>query len=72
MDVFKVNAQFNNCKSLLEVVKNCETGSNNLLVIGNCHKLKGDGPFVTNTVYEIISFLCKAGKERKCRSNGVR
>lgn len=72
MDSFQLNKQFDNFESLLAAKKQYESASNTILVIESSHKLKGDGDFVNSQVYDRLSYVCKAGKERPISSKGIR
>lgn len=72
MDNFIIGKQFLSYVSLLEAKKEYEVASNTLLVKEDCRKLKGDGNFVSKFVYQYLVFECKAGKERRIESLGLR
>lgn len=72
MNYFEAGNTFIDLKSLIQAKKNYETETNNVITISKSEKLKGEGPMVTSIVYARLTFGCKAGKERKCRSSGIR
>lgn len=72
MQFFAIGQQFDSLKTLLKKKKEYETATKNLFVIGNSHKVKGDGQFQEKFVYDRLTFVCKAGKERPTESKGVR
>lgn len=72
MQFFAVGKQFDSFKSLMKKKNKYEVATNNLLVIGDSHRLKGEGTFQQNFVYDRFTLNCKAGKERPTHSTGVR
>lgn len=72
MEFFVIGQEFDSFKSLTEKKKEYEVATNNLLVINNSHRLKGDGSFQENFLYDRLEFACKAGQERPSQSNGLR
>lgn len=72
MNCFELNFQFNNYHHFLELKKQYEHETYNILVVVSFHKLKGESDFVSATVYERMILECKAGTERQSKSKGVR
>lgn len=72
MEFFAVGQEFDSFNSLIIRKKEYETATKNVLVIGACHKLKGNGSFQETFVYNQLEFHCKAGAERKTQSKGLR
>lgn len=72
MQFFAVGDCFNSFKKLMKKKKEYEIATKNLLVIGDSHRLKGDGLFQEKFVYDRLRLNCKAGKERPCQSKGIR
>lgn len=72
MEFFELDSEFNSWNSVLVKKREYEVTTNNLLVIGDAHKLKGSGTFQENFVYDRITLNCKAGQERPTTSKGLR
>lgn len=69
---FFVNKEFNSFSELLEAKKEYEIVNNIVTVRRDTHLLKGEGEIIRRFVYSRLSLLCKAGKERKSESKGMR
>lgn len=72
MNCFDVNFQFDDYKNFLELKKKFEIATNSIIVTEDSHRLKGSNDFVTSNVYDRITLACKAGRERPCKSRGIR
>lgn len=72
MNCFNVNHEFNDYKDFLQQKRQYEVTTNNILSITRSENLKGSGDFVEAMVYQRINLGCKAGKERPCKSKGIR
>lgn len=72
MDFFYLNKEFNSFEEVLIAKSGYEKANNAVLSKTDCHKLKGDGDLVKNMIYQRLSLSCKAGKERKSKSKGIR
>lgn len=73
MSFFQPKSQFNDYKSLIETKKAYEKSTNTLLSTRGSVKLPDpDSEFTKRFVYQTIHFVCKAGLERKCQSDGYR
>lgn len=72
MNVFELNCTFETFESLLEAKKSYEIVSNTVLVIDKCHRLRKEDNLQKVIVYDRLTFVCKAGKERPTESKGYR
>lgn len=72
MEFFALDSKFDSFKALTAKKKEYEVATNNLLVISDAHKVKGDGPFKEKFVDERLTLSCKAGEERPTESKGLR
>lgn len=72
MDTFVIGKQFESYEALIIAKSAYENASNTLLIKQDCRILKGDGDFVNKFKYDYVVFGCKAGKERRVQSLGLR
>lgn len=72
MELFAVDKEFNNFREVQQAKSDYERQNNVVLVIRDCHKIKGEGDIVKEIVYDRLSLQCKAGKERPTESKGIR
>lgn len=72
MESFHLGKEFANFDEVLQAKKNYEQASNTILSICGSNLLKGNGDFVKSKKYYRLCFECKAGKERKPKSQGIR
>ncbi len=72
MEIFEINAQFEDYNALIEAKKKYEVATNTLLVVDDSRKAKGTAEFVEKFKYERILYCCKAGLERPSESKGMR
>lgn len=72
MNCFDVNYEFNDYKDFLQQKRQYEVATNNILSINRSENLKCTGDFMETMIYQRINLKCKAGKERPCKSKGIR
>lgn len=72
MEFFSLNKKFNDFQSVLAAKKSYEHATNTILVVVSSKKLIGDCELNRKLIYEKLWYECKAGTERKSRSNGIR
>lgn len=72
MENFSLNKEFDSFDEVLKAKKHYEHENNVVLVISSSHLLKGDSEIIKQCVYDRLSLQCKAGKERRTESKGMR
>lgn len=72
MDIFGLNTEFSDWKSVLSAKKKYEESSKSVLTISKSHKLKGSNDLTDKFVYDRVTLSCKAGPERQTKSKGYR
>lgn len=69
---FSLGKEFTSWAEIVEEKRRYEEENNVLITVGDSHKILDGRPNSETLVYERIRFICKAGSERKCESQGVR
>lgn len=72
MDGFALNNEFQDYESIINAKKAYELASNTLLTVTSSKFLIGESELKRKVKYSKIEYGCKAGVERKSRSNGIR
>lgn len=72
MDSFAVGRLFDSHEDFVRAKSEYEQASNSILIISKSDKLSMTDQLSNTFIYRRIVLSCKAGKERKCLSKGVR